>query len=109
MDFEKAVTGKKPCAVLIYADWADDAIPILGQFKGWEAEYGQIYNFVELNIASPEAKAFNKNYYIYPNLPYILLFRNKGKTTRAVGKSCILDNECMKEKLEIFIDKKANK
>lgn len=109
LDFEKVVADKTPCAVLIYADWADDATAIMGKFRGLEAEYGKKYNFVDLNIASPEAKVFNKTYYIYPNLPYILLFRNKGKTIRAVGRDCILDNECVKEKFEIFIDKKANK
>ena len=73
MDFQKAVNDKKPSVVLIYADWADDAIAVLGQFKGLQAEYSKKYNFVELNIASPETKAFNKTYHIYPNLPYILL------------------------------------
>ena len=102
MDFEKAVYNKKPSVVLIYADWADDAVAVMGQFRGLEAEYSKKYNFVELNIASPETKAFNKTYHIYPNLPYILLFKDKAKTTRAIAKDCILNNECIKEKLDIF-------
>lgn len=103
MDFEKAIRDKKPSVVLIYADWADDAIAILGQFRGLEAEYSKKYNFVELNIASPETKTFNKTYHIYPNLPYILLFKDKAKTTRAIPKDCILQGECIKEKLDIFV------
>lgn len=103
MDFEKAVNGKKPSVVLIYADWADDVDAVKGQFKGLEPEYSKKYNFVELNIASPETKVFNKTYHIYPNLPYILLFKNKAKTTRAVPKDCILNGECIKEKLDIFV------
>lgn len=103
MDFEKAVNGKKPSVVLIYADWADDVDAVMGQFKGLEPEYSKKYNFVELNIASPETKTFNKTYHIYPNLPYILLFKNKAKTTRAVPKDCILNGECIKERLDIFL------
>ena len=103
IDFQQAISDKKPSVVLIYADWADDAIAVMGQFKGLEAEYGKRYNFVELNIASPETKFFNKTYHIYPNLPYILLFKDKAKTTRAISKDCILDNQCVKDKLDIFI------
>lgn len=103
IDFQKAIADKKPSVVLIYADWADDAIAVMGQFKGLESEYGARYNFVELNIASPETRLFNKTYHIYPNLPYILLFKDKAKTTRAIAKDCILDNQCVKDKLDIFI------
>ena len=103
VDFQQAIADKTPSIVLIYADWADDIDAVLGQFRGLEAEYGSRYNFVELNIASPEAKIFNKTYHIYPNLPYVLLFKDKAKTTRAVAKDCILNGECIKEKLDIFV------
>jgi len=102
MSFEQAINNKKPSVVLVYADWADDAVAVKGQFKGLEAEYSKKYNFVELNIANPETKVFNKTYHIYPNLPYILLFKDKAKTTRAIAKDCVLDGECIKEKLNVF-------
>ena len=77
MKFEDAYaqSGTKPMLVLIYADWAENAQSYVQAFNALQTEFGETYNFVDLNISSPDTKAFNARYHIYPNLPYILMFR----------------------------------
>lgn len=100
--FGEAISEKQPVAVLIYADWADDAQQVLQSFKTAELQYGGKYNFVTLNIALPETKEFNKSYHIYPNLPYVLFFKDKGKVSRYLTKDCVMNQSCFKEKLKSF-------
>lgn len=104
MKFEEALTLQKPVAVLIYAPWADDVANVTQSFNAMEQKYGDKYNFTKINIATEEAKAFNKTYHIYPNLPYVLFFKDKGKITRYLKKDCILDNACFTERLNFFVN-----
>ena len=104
MKYEEAVNQSKPMALFIYADWADDADKLKQAFDAMEGRYGDKYNFVSLNIASSDAKEFNKKYTIYANLPYALLFRDRGRITRYIQKSCLLDSSCFSEKLNFFIN-----
>ena len=100
--FEEVMTQSKPCAVLIYADWADNLAAVTATYGAMEQAYSNKYNFTKINICKDEAKNFNKNFYIYQNLPYILLFKERGRMSRAITRDCILDNSCIKDKLEFF-------
>ncbi len=105
MTFEEAYAQSttKPMLMLVYADWADNAPSYVQAFNALQAEFGETYNFVDLNIASPDTKAFNARYHIYPNLPYILMFRDGGKVSRYIPRNCILDESCLIPKLKSFV------
>ena len=100
--FEEAMSQSKPIALIVYADWADDSQSMLGIFNQLEQLYGSSYNFVKINIAKPETKAYNQRFYIYPNLPYVMLFRDKGRISRYIQKDCALNSSCIKDKMDIF-------
>ncbi len=103
MSYADAIKSNKPMALLIYATWADDASNVMGKFKAQEAKYGDLYNFVLLDIASEDTKEYNKKYQIYSNLPYVILYRDNGKISRYLQKNCILEDSCFTEKLDFFI------
>lgn len=105
MSFEEAYaqSTSKPMLVLIYADWADQYLSYVQAFDALQTQFAENYNFVTLNIASPDTKAFNARYHIYPNLPYILMFRDGGKVSRYIPKNCVLDENCVVPKLKSFI------
>lgn len=100
--YEEALNQSKPMAIMIYADWADNLPETQQIFDAMSALYGKQYNFIKLNIASSDTKAFNKTYHIYPNLPYVLLFKDRGKISRYLQKNCILDKACFASKLDVF-------
>ena len=102
LTFEQGIKQSKPMALYLYADWADNASQGLIAFKQIGKSYSGRYNFITLNIAKPEAKAFNKMYYIYPNLPYVLLFRDGTKFSRFVNTDCVMDSSCFSGKLDAF-------
>lgn len=102
LTYEDAINQQKPVALLIYADWADDAQKVFQAFTTKSQQYGDRYNFVPMNIASEQTKAFNKTYHIYPGLPYVLLFKDRGRISRYLKKDCILDNACFNERLDLF-------
>ena len=104
MSYEEAIVQSKPFALLVYADWADDVQAVSQNFSAAGLKYASKYNFVSLNIASKDAKAFNKSFHIYPNLPYVLLFRDKGKFSRYLNKECIMKEACFNEKLDFFVN-----
>lgn len=103
LTFEEAYsqTYSKPAAILVYADWADSYQNCLQQFKIASQKTNKI-NFVTIDIAKKEAKAYNKRYEIYQNLPYVLLIRNGGKVTRLLTRSCASDNACIIQKINAF-------
>lgn len=103
MTFADGISDSKPMALLIYADWADGASEVIGKFNSLGAKYGQSYNFVLMNIASDDTKEFNKKYHIYPNLPYVILYKDNGKISRYLQKNCVMDDACFTEKLDFFI------
>lgn len=102
ISFSDGIKDSKPMALLIYADWADEISEVMAKFKAQEAKYGNTYNFVLLNIASEDTKEFNKRYHIYPNLPYIILYKDNGKISRYIQKSCVMDDSCFSERLDFF-------
>ncbi len=105
MTFEEAYaqSSVKPMLILVYADWAENAQSYVQAFNALQAEFGETYNFVTLNIASSDTKAFNARYHIYPNLPYVLMFRDGGKVSRYIQRECILDESCLVPKLKSFV------
>lgn len=104
LKYEEAISQSKPMAILVYAPWADNQQACMQAFKAMEQQYGAQYNFVLLNIATADAKAFNKTYHIYPNLPYVLLFRDRGKISRYLKSDCVMNNSCFTDKLNLFIN-----
>lgn len=100
--FEQAFTQSKPMLVLVYASWADDANNAIAQVKSTEKVFGNSLNYSYLNIASPEAKAYNQLFPILTNMPYVLLLKNKGKINRVIAKDCVLDNACLMKKIKAF-------
>lgn len=106
MNYEEGLrlSDKKPMAILIYATWADNYQNYLNAFRGMQSEFAKDYNFVELDIASPDAKAFNSRYHIYPNLPYALMFRDGGKFSRYVQRDCVINDSCFETRLKSFIN-----
>ena len=105
MTFDEAFSqvNNKPMAVLVYADWADGYQNALQQFKAVQNNLAAQYNFVEMDIATINAKSFNKKYHIYPNLPYVTTFRESGKISRYIDAACVSDYDCLKTKLNAFI------
>jgi len=106
MTFEEGfnICDKKPMVALVYADWADDYRNYINAFEGMKSKFGNSFNFVELNIASNDARFFNSRYHIYPNLPYVLMYRDGGKISRYVQRDCVIDDSCLSSKLKSFIN-----
>lgn len=104
MNYDEAMKQSKPIALLIYADWAEGLDKVNQSFDSAQKQYGTTYNFVKMNIASSEAKNFNKKYYFYPNLPYALLIRDGGKVSRYLQKDNINDASVFAERLKSFIN-----
>ena len=105
MTFEEAFSqiNRKPVAVLVYAQWADDYQKYIEQFRLVQRLYGQNYNFIELNIADKDAKKFCELYPIEPKLPYVFLARNNGKVSRVLPRSCASQASCLKDKFYTFL------
>ena len=100
--YDDLVNQSQPAAVLIYADWADNLQPSIDAFDAMQPVYGKKYGFAKVNICQKEAKSFNQKNYIYPNLPYVILFRDRGRITRIINRDCIIDDACIKEKFDFF-------
>lgn len=105
MNFEQAFNqvNSKPMVVLAYAQWAENYQNYIQQFRTVQAELGDKYNFVEMDIASKDTKAFNERYHIYPKLPYVLMYRDGGKVSRYIPRECASNASCMSTKLKSFI------
>ena len=103
LTFEEAYNDQKPMLILVYAEWADNYSSYLNTFNALEGAYGDKFNFVALDIAKADAKAFNARYHIYPNLPYMLMFRDNGKVSRYIQRDCILNESCVNSRLKSFI------
>ncbi len=105
LNFEEAFAqaDKKPMVVLVYAQWAEDYQSSLQQYQTIKKDFSNKFNFVELDIATKEAKAFNDKFHIYPKLPYVLMFRDGGKVSRYIPRDCTTSASCMSSKLKSFI------
>lgn len=105
MTFEEAFAKSEttPMVVLVYAQWADNYQGHIQQFREAKKQLEDTFNFVEMDIASKDAKAFNSRYHIYPNLPYVLMYRNGGRVSRYIDRNCAATTSCMVPKLKSFI------
>lgn len=97
LSFSEAMeqSGKKPVLVIVYADWAENVDMYLQKFELLKKEFGDKFNYVELNIASSDTKFFNERYHIYPQLPYVLMFKNNGKVSRYIQRNCVSSESCL--------------
>lgn len=104
VSFEQAFSqvSSKPMLVVVYANWADDYTRYLNNFRELEKTFGNEFNYVELDIASKDAKHFNSRYHIYPNLPYVLMYRDGGKVSRYIQRNCAASTSCMIPKIKSF-------
>lgn len=104
VSFDEAFSNlsSKPMLVLVYAEWADNYQTFLEKFRALESEFGNEFNYVELDIAKPEAKSFNARYHIYPNLPYVLMYRDGGKVSRYIQRNCAINESCMIPRIRSF-------
>ena len=100
--YEEAIQQSKPCAILVYASWADNINSYLTVFNNAEKKYAGKYNFVRIDIGKEEAKAFNRTQYIYPNLPYILLLKDRTRMSRCITRDCAVSDSCVSDKLDFF-------
>ena len=105
MTFEEAFNevNRTPMLVLVYADWADNYEACLYSFQDLKKEFGNYFNYVELDIASWSTKAFNRRFKIDQNLPYLIMFRDGGKISRYLNTQCVLDNSCVVQRIKSFI------
>ena len=95
--------NSKPMAVLVYANWIDNYEEYLTTFRGLEREFGDIYNFVELDIATEEAKTYMERNTILVKPPYIMLYRGKCKFARVIERDCANNSACISPKMKTFI------
>ena len=106
MTFEEAFKdSNKPMAVIVYANWATDYSEAINRFRVAGLNYINDYNFVELNIADEDAKNYTEIYPIVAKLPYIMLYRGRGKVSRYLDRNCTSDISCIESKLNMFISK----
>lgn len=97
-------SSRTPVVVLVYAQWADGYQELLQEYRSIQnSKLSQNFNFVELDIASKDARFYNSKFDIYTNLPYVLMLREGGKIARFIHKDCVLDSACMEAKLRSFI------
>lgn len=105
MSFDEALSQSdaKPALVLIYADWADNVDTYLDKFALLKKEFGDKFNYIELDIADPDTKSFNARYHIYPHLPYLLMFKDGGKVSRYIQRNCVSSEACLIPRVKQFI------
>lgn len=96
--------SRTPMLLLVYAEWADNYQECQKSFRDLEETYGNIFNFVEMDIASESTKAFNSRFKIDRNLPYVLMFRDGGKVSRYLNSECLLDESCITTRIRSFIN-----
>lgn len=105
LTFEEAYSqsDRKPMLVLVTADWAENNEAISKVFNNLSSTFGKTFNYVELDIATDEAKVFNDRYHIYPKLPYVIMFRDRGKVSRYIQRDCASERSCITSKIKSFI------
>lgn len=105
LTFEEAYSqsDRKPMLVLVTADWAENSEAISKVFNNLSSTFGKTFNYVELDIATNDAKVFNDRYHIYPKLPYVIMFRDRGKVSRYIQRDCASERSCITSKIKSFI------
>ncbi len=104
MSYKDAIAqnDRKPMAVLVYANWAQNYDYTLTMYRKMQSSLGNLYNYVELDLASAEAKDYTEDFAIMPKLPYIMLYRGKGKFQRLLDRNCATDLNCAIPKMKSF-------
>ena len=105
LTFEEAYSqsDRKPMLVLVTAEWAENSEAISKVFNNLSSTFGKTFNYVELDIATDDAKVFNDRYHIYPKLPYVIMFRDRGKVSRYIQRDCASERSCITSKIKSFI------
>lgn len=103
LSFDEAVADKKPTLVLITAPWSTSSIIAANNFNALKKVHGDACNYVILDIASKDAQSYNRKYAFFPNIPYLMMFKNKAKIQLFVPQSCVLDNACIMKKTSNFL------
>ena len=105
MTFDEAFskTDKTPMVVLVYANWADGYQTCLNAFREVESQLGDSFNYVELDIASKDAKSYNSKYPFQQNIPYVMVYRNMGKVSRILNSDCAKSSSCIIHKIKTFL------
>lgn len=92
----------KPFVILIYANWVQDYESYVQQFRNIQKEFGNKYNYVELNIADEDAKDYNQKFIFDRDIPYVVFYRNGCKISRFMDRSCASSSACMIQKIKAF-------
>ncbi len=103
ISFEQGLNSKKPMVVLLYAPWSEGAVAANKNMIALKKAYGSKANFITLNIAADETKYYNSMLPIQPNLPNIMMFKDKAKISRFIPKDCVLDYACVSKKANSFL------
>lgn len=101
-------SAEKPALIFVYAKWAPDYQVHLANFNRLKQELGAEVSYVDMDISNPgnsEAADFNKKYYVYPNLPYVIMLRSGGNVCRYIPNECSKDYSCSKAKASAFLKK----
>lgn len=101
--FAEGINSKKPMIVLLYAPWSKSTKQVTANMAALKKAYGAKANFVLLNIAANDAKYYNDLFPIQPNLPNIMMFKDKAKISKAVSKDCAIDYACVSKRVSQFI------
>lgn len=98
----QAENGRTPMAVFVYAKWAQNYNDSLNVFRKLQSTLGNTYNYVELDLASDDAKEYTEIYLVRPRLPYIMLYRSNGNVQRLLERPCASDLNCALQKMKLF-------
>ena len=99
-----AQASSKMMFVLVYASWAPRYQAYLANFRKMQKELGNAYNYVELDITTADAAAYNQKFDIYRNLPYVIMLREGGRIQRYIDNQCSADLSCMRAKMKAFTE-----
>ncbi len=103
ISFKDGLNNKKPMLVFIYAPWSDNSEQLIANMNSLKKVYGNSVNVVSLDIAKPETKDYNDISPIQPQLPHVMMFKDKAKISRYIPKDCALDYACISKRARVFI------
>lgn len=103
VNLNQALEQNTPTLVLITAPWAKVSQNAINNFNSLKNVHGDKCNYIILDIASNQAQAYNQKFAFFPNIPYLMMFKNKAKIQLFVPQSCVLDNACIVKKTSNFL------
>ena len=96
-------TSSKPMVLLIYANWSSGQKVIQQNLRALQKVYPGKLNYVLMDIANSETKAFNEKFQINPKLPYVMLFKDGGKVNRYIERDCATNMSCLSSRVKSFL------